>query len=197
MLSAKQVVEKVNQSGRNFSKGTFNRYNRLNLLPKKKSAATKEGKLVWLYPERTLEIIEKIIDERNKGANLDYIATFLWLDIAFAEMSDKELSAIKEYLGDYELYDKDKRGRLLCALASGFEFMEELRKAHLSEDRLFRLYWLMWQGVKNLIRYHQGKISKEEYERRASNPELNEETIELAEKLISVWKKQETKEQAA
>ncbi len=97
MISAQEAIERVNSSGRQFSKSTFNKYSRHNLIPEKKSASTDDGKLVYLYPERTVEIINKVIDERNRGANLDYIASFLWLDIVFAEMSEEELNLIKDY----------------------------------------------------------------------------------------------------
>jgi len=199
VLSAKQVVEKVNQSGRAFMKGTFNRYNRLNMLPKKKSASTKDGKFVYLYPERTVEIINRIIDEREMGANLDYIATFLWLDIALAEMSDKKFNLIKGYLGEHTLRDKDERGRVLGALTAGLEFLEELREAHVPEKKLRRLFCDMWRGIKLLVRRNQGRISEEEFKEKFENPdpELDEETKEFAEEWFALCRQEEAKEKAA
>ena len=190
MLSSKQIVEKVNQSGRDFSYGTFQRYNRLNLLPEKKSAGTDDGKLVWLYPDRTVEIINRIIDERNKGANLNYIAAYLWLDI-LAEMPDEELNLIKNYLGDYTLNDPDERGRVAGALAAGLEYIQELREMDVPELKLLRLYWDMWRGIRLLVRYHQGKISEAEFKEKFGQPkpELDQETKEFAEKTMDLWQK--------
>lgn len=191
MISAQDVVGKVNESGRPFTYETFKKYNRRGLIPRKKSGATKKGKLVWLYPERSVEIVKKILDERDTGVSLDYIASFLWLEIVFAEMSDEELINIKDYLGEYTLQDPDERGRFLCALASGLEFMEELRRIHTPELKLLRLYWDMWRGIRLLVRYHQGKISEAEFKEKFENPdpELDEETKEFAEKQYAAWRK--------
>ena len=194
MISAQEIVNRVKESGRPFAYGTFKGYNRRGLIPKKKSSSTDDGKLVWVYPEYTVDIINRIIDERNRGANLDYIASFLWLDIVFAEMSEEELNIIKDYLGDYTLNDQDERGRVFCALAAGLEFMEELRRIHTPELKLLRLYWDMWRGIRLLVRYHQGKISEAEFKEKFGQPkpELDQETREFAEKLIDLWHKQET-----
>lgn len=193
MISAQEVVRKVNKGGRQFSYNTFKSYNRRGLIPKKKSAATKNRKLVWLYPERTVEIVEKIIDERNKGANLDYIASFLWLDIVFAQMPDEELDIIKDYLGDHTLNDPDERGRVAGALAAGLEYIQELREMDVPELKILRLYWDMWRGIRLLVRFHQGKISEVEFKEKFGQPkpELDQETKEFANKLIDLWSKQE------
>jgi hypothetical protein len=192
MISAQEVVRKVNEGGRQFSYNTFKSYNRRGLIPKKKSAATKNRKLVWLYPERTVEIVEKIIDERNKGANLDYIASFLWLDIVFAQMSDEELNIIKDYLGDYTFNDPNERRRVAGALAAGLEYIQELREMHIPELKLLRLYWDMWRGIRLLVRFHQGKISEAEFKEKFDpKPELDQETKEFAEKIIDLWQKEE------
>ena len=193
MISAQEVIERVNSSSRQFSKSTFNKYRRHNLIPEKKSAGTDDGKLVYLYPERTVEIINKVIDEREMGANLDYIATFLWLDVAFAELPAEELEIIKDYLSDYTLKAPDERGRVLSALTAGLEFIKELRKAHIPEEKLERLFWDMWQGIKLLVRYHQGKISEEEFQEEFGKPkrELDKETKAFAERLFAFWRRQE------
>jgi hypothetical protein len=195
MISAQEVVRRVNESGRQFTYETFKKYNRRGIIPKKDSGATKKGKLVWLYPERTVEIIKKIVDERKKSVSLDYIASFLWLDIVFAKMSDEELNIIKDYLGDYTLEEKDERGRVLSALTAGLEFMEELRRIHTPELKLLRLYWDMWRGIRLLVRFHQGKISEAEFKEKFDpKPELDQETKEFAEKMIDLWSKQEEAE---
>ena len=198
MISAQEVVRQVKSSGRPFAYGTLKGYNRRGLTPKKKSAATKEGKLIWLYPDRTVEIINRIIDEREMGANLDYIATFLWLDVAFAELPAEELEIIKDYLGDYTLKDPDERGRVLSALTAGLEFIKELRKAHIPEEKLERLFWDMWQGIKLLVRYHQGKISEEEFQEEFGKlkRELDRETKAFAERLFAFWRKDEKRGEA-
>ncbi len=192
MFSAQEIVNRVKESGRPFAYGTFKGYNRRGLIPKKKSSSTDDGKLVWVYPEHTVDIINRIIDERNRGANLDYIASFLWLDIVFAEMSDEELNIIKDYLGDYTLNDPDERGRVLCALAAGLEFMEELRRIQTPELKILRLYWDLWRSIRLLVRFHQGKIEEAEFKEKLDpKPELDQETKEFAEKIIDLWQKKE------
>ena len=199
MISAQEVVRQVKSSGRPFAYGTLKGYNRRGLTPKKKSAATKEGKLIWLYPDRTVEIINRIIDEREMGANLDYIATFLWLDIALAEMSEKKLNLLKGYLGEHTIRDPDERGRVLGALTAGLVFLNELREAHVPEKKLSRLFCDIWRGISLLVQRSQGRISEEEFKKKFENPdpELDERTKEFAEEWFLLCRQEEAKEKAA
>jgi len=190
MISAQEVVKRVKESGRPFAYGTFKGYNRRGLIPEKKSASTDDGKLVWVYPEHTADIINRIIDERNRGASLDYIAASLWLDIAFAEMSNEELNLIKKFLGDYVFHDPDERVRVVSALSAGLGFLEELWRAHVPKEKLIRLYIEMFQKLKLLIGFRRGEISEEDFEERFKpHPELEAETIEFAEELHATWRK--------
>ena len=193
MVSAQEIIKRVNESGRRFTLSTFNKYSNRGLIPKKKSASTDDGKLIYFYPERTVEIISRVIDEREMGANLDYVATFLWLDVAFAELPVEELEIIRDYLGDYTLKDRDERGRVLSALTAGLEFIKELRRAHIPEEKLKRLFWDMWRGIKLLVLYHQERISEEEFKEEFENPkrELDQRTKVFAERLFAFWCQQE------
>lgn len=201
MISAKEAVKRVKEGGRPFAYGTFKGYNRRGLIPEKKSASTDDGKLIWVYPERTVEIVERIIDERNRGANLDYISTLFWLDIAFAEMPEKKLNLIKGHLGDYTINNPDERGRVLCALASGLEFIEELRQAHVPEEKLQRLFFNMWKGIKLLVLRHQSKITEEEFKAKFENPdpEFDQKIEEFAVEwfALSTQQEEEAKNRAA
>ncbi len=76
-------------------------------------------------------------------------------------MPAEELEIIKDYFGDYILKDRDERGRIISALTAGVEYIKELRELHVSEEKLQRLFWDMWRGIRLLVLYHQEKISEE------------------------------------